>query len=72
MALNPPPLKLYNSARLTLNNIYEFAKGQGYTVSTFCSKTDKQVPPTVHKCGFSMLKEMTIIRPLGSAKLALV
>ena len=49
MALNPPPLKLYDSARLALNNIHKFAKGQGYAVSTFRLKTDKQVPPTVRK-----------------------
>jgi hypothetical protein len=32
MALNPPPLKLYNCANFALNNIDEFAKGQGYVV----------------------------------------
>jgi hypothetical protein len=32
MALNPPPLKLYNCANFALNDINEFAKGQGYTV----------------------------------------
>ena len=47
MALNPPPLKLYDSARLALDDIYKLAKGQGYAVSTFRSKTDKQVPPTM-------------------------
>ena len=28
----PPPLKLYNCAKFALNDINEFAKGQGYTV----------------------------------------
>jgi len=32
MALNPPPLKLYDCANFTLNNINEFAGGQGYAV----------------------------------------
>ena len=49
MALNPPPLKLYDSAQLALDDIHEFAKGQGYRVLTFRSKTDKQTPPTVRK-----------------------
>src|SRR6266567_6836839 len=49
IALNAPPLKLYNSANFALNDINEFAKGQGYTVSKFRSKTDKQTPPTVRK-----------------------
>ena len=49
MALNPPPLKLYDCASLALNNIHEFVKGQGYAVTTFRSKTDKQSPPTVRK-----------------------
>ena len=49
MALNPPPLKLYNCASLALNNIHKFVKGQGYAVTTFHSKTNKQSPPTVHK-----------------------
>jgi len=49
MALNPPPLKLYDCASLALDNIHEFVKGQGYAVSTFRSKTDKQSPPTVRK-----------------------
>jgi hypothetical protein len=41
MALNPPPLKLYDSAKLALDDIHEFVKGQGYAVSVFRSKTDK-------------------------------
>ena len=49
MALNPPPLELYDSAKLALDNIHEFVKGQGYAVLVFRSKTDKQVPLTVHK-----------------------
>jgi hypothetical protein len=32
MALNPPPLKLYDCASFALDNINEFAKGQGYAV----------------------------------------
>lgn len=35
MALNPPLLKLYDSAQLALDDIHEFAKGQGYGASTF-------------------------------------
>ncbi|OCK98953.1 uncharacterized protein K441DRAFT_253585 [Cenococcum geophilum 1.58] len=42
MALNPPPLKLCNCANFALNNINEFTKGQGYTVSKFSSKTDSR------------------------------
>jgi len=49
MALNPPPLKLYDYANFALNNINEFAKGQGYAVSKFRSKTDKQTLPTMRK-----------------------
>ena len=49
MALNPPPLELYDCAQSALNNINKFAKGQGYAVSKFRSKTDKQSPPTVRK-----------------------
>jgi hypothetical protein len=30
MALNPPPLKLVDCANFALNDINEFAKGQGY------------------------------------------
>ena len=41
MALNPPLLKLYNCAILTLNNIYKFIKGQGYIGLTFYLKTNK-------------------------------
>ena len=32
MALNPPPLKLYNCANFALDDIDEFAKGQGHAV----------------------------------------
>jgi hypothetical protein len=32
MALNPPPLKLYDCANFALDDINEFAKGQGYAV----------------------------------------
>ncbi|OCK95923.1 uncharacterized protein K441DRAFT_657910, partial [Cenococcum geophilum 1.58] len=32
IALNPPPLKLYDCANFALDNINEFAKGQGYAV----------------------------------------
>ena len=49
MALNPPPLKLYNCASLALNDIREFIKGQGYAVTTFRLKTIKQSLPTVRK-----------------------
>ena len=49
MALNPPPLKLYNCAQFALNNINKFAKGQGYTVSKFRLKLNKQTLPTVCK-----------------------
>ena len=33
MALNPPPLRLYDCANFALDDINEFAKGQCYTVS---------------------------------------
>ena len=42
MALNPPLLKLCDYANFALDDINEFAKGQGYAVSKFCLKTDKQ------------------------------
>ena len=45
MALNPPPLKLYDYANFALDDINEFTKGQGYAVSKFRSKTNKQTPP---------------------------
>jgi len=32
MALNPPPLKLYDCANFALDDINELAKGQGYAV----------------------------------------
>ena len=32
MALNPPPLKLYDCANFALDNINKLAKGQGYAV----------------------------------------
>jgi len=41
MALNPPLLKLYDSAKLALDDIHEFIKGQGYVVLVFYLKTDK-------------------------------
>jgi len=40
MALNSPLLKLYDCANFALNNINEFAKGQGYAVSKFRPKTN--------------------------------
>jgi len=40
MALNSPPLKLYDCANFALNNINDFAKGQGYAVSKFRPKTN--------------------------------
>ena len=49
MTLNPPLLKLYDYANFALNNINEFAKGQGYAVSKFRLKTNKQTLPTIHK-----------------------
>jgi hypothetical protein len=52
MALNPPPLKLYDCVSLALNNIYKFVKGQGYIVLTFRLKTDKQLLPTIRKMWF--------------------
>ena len=39
MTLNPPPLKLYNCANFALNDINEFAKGQGYAVSKNSSRS---------------------------------
>jgi len=42
MALNPPPLKLYDYANFALDDINEFTKGQGYAVSKFRPKTDKR------------------------------
>ena len=56
MALNPPLLELYDCAQFALNDINEFAKGQGYMVLKFRSKTDKQSPPTVRKMWFRCAK----------------
>ena len=49
MALNPPLLELYNCAQFALNNINKFTKGQGYTVSKFRLKTNKQLLLTIYK-----------------------
>jgi len=49
MALNPPPQKVYDFSELAINDINKFIKGQGYMVTTFRSKTDKQTLPTVRK-----------------------
>jgi hypothetical protein len=49
MTLNSPPLKLYDFVNLALDSIHKFVKGQGYTVITFRSKTDKQLAPTMRK-----------------------
>ena len=56
MALNSPPLKLYDCVSFALDDINEFAKGQGYAVSKFRSKTDKQTPPTVRKMWLRCVK----------------
>ena len=55
MALNPPPLKLYDCANFALDDINEFAKGQGYAVSKFCLKVDKQILPTVRKISLASI-----------------
>ena len=52
MALNPPPLELYDCTQFALNNINKFAKGQGYAVLKFRLKTDKQLLLTVRKMWF--------------------
>jgi hypothetical protein len=49
MALNPPPQKVYDFPEVAIDDINKFAKGQGYAVATFRTKTDKQTPPTVRK-----------------------
>ena len=49
MALNLPPYKVYDFLELAINDINEFAKGQGYAVIKFQSKTNKQIPPTTQK-----------------------
>jgi len=59
MALNPPPQKVYDFPELTIDDINEFAKGQGYTVATFRSKTDKQTLPTVRKIWLRCAKGRT-------------
>jgi hypothetical protein len=69
MALNPPPLKLYDCASLTLDDIHEFVKGQGYVVSTFRSKTDKQSPPTVRKMAKGNSYKRTARRRLTSSRM---
>jgi hypothetical protein len=48
MALNSPPLKLYDCASFALDDINEFAKGQGYAVLKFRLKTDKQIAKLVY------------------------
>ena len=56
MALNPPPLELYNCTQFAFNDINKFAKGQGYVVSKFRLKTNKQSLPTVCKMWFQYTK----------------
>jgi len=41
MALNPPPQKVYDFPEVAIDDINKFAKGQGYAVATFRTKTDK-------------------------------
>ena len=59
MTLNPPPRKVYDFPELAIDNINKFAKGQGYAVATFRSKTDKQTPPTVRKIWLQCAKGRT-------------
>ena len=71
MALNPPPRKVYDFPELAIDNINKFAKGQGYAVATFRSKTDKQTHQLCERYGFSVLKAVPILAPLECAFLAL-
>ena len=59
IALNPPPWKVYDFPELAINNINKFTKGQGYTVATFQSKTDKQILPTMRKIWLGCAKGRT-------------
>ena len=40
---------MYDFPEVAIDDINKFAKGQGYAVATFRTKTDKQTPPTVRK-----------------------
>jgi hypothetical protein len=44
MALNPPPLKLYDCANFALNYINELAKGQGYAVLQVARMVEVKMP----------------------------
>ena len=61
MALNPPPHKVYDFPELAIDDINEFAKGQGYAVTKFRSKTDKQIPPTMRKIWLRCAKSRAYI-----------
>ena len=61
MALNPPPRKVYDCPELAIDDINEFAKGQGYAVTKFRSKTDKQIPPTTRKIWLGCAKSRAYI-----------
>ena len=41
MAFNLLPLKLYDSAKLALNDIYEFTKEQGYSVTNLMGEVSR-------------------------------
>ena len=61
IALNPPPYKVYDFLELAIDNINEFIKGQGYAVTKFRSKTDKQIPPTARKIWLGCAKSRVYI-----------
>ena len=50
---------MYDFSELAIDDINEFAKGQGYAVATFRSKTDKQTLPIVRKIWLRCAKGRT-------------
>jgi hypothetical protein len=44
IALNPPPLKLYDCANIALDDINELAKGQGYVVLQAARMVEVKMP----------------------------
>ena len=50
---------MYDFPELAIDDINEFAKGQGYAVATFRSKTDKQTLLTVRKIWLRCAKGCT-------------
>ena len=67
---------MYGFSELTIDDINKFEKGQGYAVTKFQSKADKQIPLVMQRIlckgfGLGVLKVAPILTPLERALLAL-